>query len=79
MLDVTYINRRPPTSKRDRITSHSTPEQIAQDCLAAARGNPERAILLAGRHAHGAKMRAVVAAIGTAFLRASTAADGRAP
>lgn len=69
MLDVVHINRRRIAGKHDRITAHRTPEQIAQACLAAARGNPERAILFAGRHAHGAKLRAAVAAIGSELLR----------
>lgn len=64
MLDATYINRRPSTSKQ-----YHTVEQIAQACLAEARNNPERAIALAGRHAHGATLRAVVAAIGSELLR----------
>jgi hypothetical protein len=56
----------------------ATPEQLAHDCLAEAR-NPERAIALASRYAHGARLRATIAAIANAFLRASTAAEGEAP
>jgi hypothetical protein len=67
-----------PAPRKVQKFAH-TPEEIARACLAAARNNPERAIALAGRHAHGAKMRAVVAAIGTALLRASPAAKGGVP
>jgi hypothetical protein len=52
------------------------PEQLAHDCLTEARNNPKRAIALAGRYAHGARLRATIAAIGSALLRVS--ADGRA-
>jgi hypothetical protein len=66
----------PTTRKVQNFTA--TPEQLAHDCLAEACNNPERAIALASRYAHGARMRATVAAIGSAFLRASTAAKGGA-
>jgi len=54
-------------------TNIATPEQIARECLAAAHNNRERAIALAGKRARGAKLRAVVRAIGNegdaVFLR----------
>jgi hypothetical protein len=67
MLNTTaYIKRQPSTSKRDL-----TPEQLARACLAEARGIRNKAIALAGKHARGAKLRAVVREIGNALLRAS--------
>jgi hypothetical protein len=53
-----------------------SPDQIAQRCLAEAGNDPDRATRLVGRYAHGARQRATVAAIGSALLRASTAAKG---
>ena len=55
----------------------ATPEQLAHDCLEEARNNPERAIALAGRYAHGTRLKATIAAIGTAFLRREGAIHAR--
>jgi hypothetical protein len=55
----------------------ATPEQLAHDCLAEARNNPEQAIALARCRAHGRELRATIAAIGTAFLRGEGATDAR--
>jgi hypothetical protein len=64
----------------------ATPEQIARECLAAADNSlvfdqfhqlstgmnrRDRAIRLAGKRARGAKLRAVVMAIGNALVGAS--------
>jgi hypothetical protein len=51
-------------------TKIATPEQVAQECLAAARNNRDRALVLAGKRTHGARQRAVVRAIGNALLGA---------
>lgn len=77
MLDIAYINRRTTVSKRDQVTVHRTPEQIAQGCLTEARNNPDKAIALARCRAHGRELRATIAAIGTAFLRGEGATDAR--
>jgi hypothetical protein len=53
----------------------ATPEQLADDCLAEARNNPERAITLAGIYAHGGRWRATVVASGHAFLHGKGATD----
>jgi hypothetical protein len=44
-------------------------EQVARECLAEAHNDPERAIALAGRHARGAKLRAVHMRIATVLLQ----------
>ena len=54
------------------ITGHRTPEQLARECLAAAYNNRDQAIAIAGKRVRGAKLRATVAAICSALLRAST-------
>jgi hypothetical protein len=66
MLNSAYINRHPPTSKRDL-----TPQQLARECLAETGGDLDRAVRLAGKRARGAKLRATVYEIGSALLRAS--------
>jgi len=48
-----------------------TPRQLAEQCLAEARNNPDKAIALAGKRARGWKLRATVVVIGNALLRAS--------
>jgi hypothetical protein len=60
---------RPLTASKRAVPN--SPEDIARACLATAGNNPERAIALASGYAHGARLRATIAAIGSALLRAS--------
>jgi hypothetical protein len=69
--DIVHINRRFAAGKRDQVAGHRTPEQLARACLVEARSDPDKAIALARRHVHGRELRATIAAIGSAFLRAS--------
>jgi hypothetical protein len=64
MLTVGHINKRFTIGKHD-----PTPEQIARQCLAAARSDPGRAIALARRCLRGAQLRATLTAIASALLR----------
>jgi hypothetical protein len=63
------LTYKPPTRGVNKTILDNTPKALARQCLAEAANNPERAIALAGRRAHGAKLRAVVAAIADALLR----------
>jgi hypothetical protein len=76
MLD---INRRSGAGKHGRKVQNftATPEQLAHDCLAEARNDPDRAVAIAAMYAHGRRLRATHAAIGTAFLRGVEATDAR--
>jgi hypothetical protein len=62
-----------PTRGVNKASIDNTPKELARQCLAEAHNNPQRAISLAGKRAHGARLRAVVMAIGDALLRGATA------
>ena len=64
MLCPGHINHPRLTDKHDL-----TPKQLARECLAEGRNNPDSAITLARRYACGTRLRATVAAIGSALLR----------
>ena len=74
-----------PSKRSTKSSQRRTPEQIARACIAEARNNPmfgsscstDRAIALAGRYAHGAKLRWVIRAIGEALNRKGAARKGR--
>jgi hypothetical protein len=49
------------------------PSQLARQCLADSHQDPIAAVALAARYAHGSRLRATVAAIGTAVLTSGAA------
>jgi hypothetical protein len=74
VFDPNQISLRSTAGKRSQ-----TPEHLARECLGKAHNDFERAIALAFRRVRGGKQfRATVAAIGSAFLRASNAVEGGA-
>ena len=47
---------------------YASPKQLALRCLADSRNDPDRAVALASRYAHGHRLREVITAIGNAWL-----------
>jgi hypothetical protein len=47
---------------------YASPKQLALRCLADCRNDPDRAVALAGRYAHGHRLREVITAISNAWL-----------
>jgi hypothetical protein len=77
-----------PNRKRERFTPgpsispagfHYSAKQLALQCLADTHNDPDRAVALAGRYAHGRRLRETIAAIGNAWLGTALALNHPKP